>query len=122
MNIYTLIADILVILHFIFILFTIFGGFLVFKWKKISYIHITAVIWAVLIEIKGWICPLTPLEQKFRDLSGYGGYKESFIEHYIEPLIYPQGLTKDISYILAILLIAINIAIYLALIYRKRRI
>ncbi len=85
-------ADFLVVLHLGFILFVILGGFLVQKWRRVLLIHLPAVVWGVLIEFQGWICPLTPLEQKFRMAAGEEGYSGGFIQHYLLPIIYPDAL------------------------------
>ncbi|WP_234697194.1 DUF2784 domain-containing protein [Nitrosophilus alvini] len=105
-------ADILVILHFIFILFVLFGGFLVLRRRWIMYLHIPAVIWGALVEIKGWICPLTPWEQYFRQISGEEGYTGGFIEHYLLHIIYPAGITREIEILLGIFVIVLNLGIY----------
>ena len=88
---YSLTADLVVILHFGFILFALFGGFLVLKWRRLVWVHLPAVIWGSLVELVGWYCPLTPLEQSLRRLAGEGGYNGGFIEYYLVPLIYPVG-------------------------------
>jgi hypothetical protein len=107
-----LIADLLVLLHLGFILFVVLGGVLVLKWRWLAWLHIPCVIWGVLIELHGWICPLTPLELHFRQLAGEVGYHGGFIDHYLVPLIYPPGLTSDLQIALAVILLIINLALY----------
>ena len=58
----------------LFILFVVLGGLLVFRWPTVKWFHIPAVLWGVLIEFSGWICPLTPLENKLRIAGGKNGY------------------------------------------------
>ncbi len=107
-----ILADLLVMIHFGFILFVVFGGLLVYRYKKVIYFHIPALIWGVLIEFYGWICPLTVMENKLRSHYGYGAYSSGFIEHYIIPVIYPVELTTAIQIILSIALILFNIFVY----------
>lgn len=110
---YWLLANALVLLHLVFILFVVGGGLLV-AWKKsFVWLHLPAAIWGALIEFMGWICPLTPLENHFRRLSGTSGYEGGFIEHYLLPLIYPETLTAATQYVLGGLVLAINFLIYL---------
>jgi len=109
---YSIAADIVVIVHLIFVAFVVLGGLLVIKKRKIVYFHIPAVIWGTLIEFFGWICPLTPLEQKLRMLAGQSGYSESFIEHYIIPVLYPDFLARDLQIFLGLFVIIINLVIY----------
>ena len=107
-----IIADFLVGIHLTFIVFVVFGGILVIRWKWVVIIHLPAAIWGALIEFQGWICPLTPLEQHFRHLAGQAGYSGGFIEHYFVPLIYPGGLTRSIQIWIGIFVIGINLTIY----------
>ena len=85
------------------------------------FIHLPAVIWACLIEFKGWICPLTPLEKWLREVSGAEGYQEGFIEHYLIPIIYPAGLTEGVQLMLGVIVIVINLCIYAFVLYRLNK-
>lgn len=114
-------ADFIVFLHFLFILFVVFGGLLLFKWKWIAWIHVPAAVWGALIEFVGWICPLTPLENKLRLAGGDEPYSVSFIEQYIVPLVYPSGLTRDIQVELGIGVVVVNIAIYAVFFLKRTR-
>jgi len=114
------VADIVVLLHFAFILFVTLGGLLVFRWKALAWLHVPAVVWAALIEFTGWICPLTPLENVLRRASGSSAYSSTFIEHYLVPLIYPSGLTRTTQILLGLCVIFINATIYAVLLVRSR--
>lgn len=105
-------ADIVVLLHLIFILFVLMGGILAIWWRKVAWVHIPAAGWGVLIEFAGWFCPLTPLENRFRIKGGEAGYPGGFVEEYILPVIYPAGLTREIQIILGIFVITVNLVIY----------
>ena len=116
---YRFTADLVTILHLLFIVLVVLGGLLVLRWPRLAWVHVPIVIWGFLIEVMGWICPLTPLEQKLRLAAGERGYEGSFIDHYIVPLMYPQGLTYSMRMVLAGIIAVLNISIYLWLI-RKR--
>ncbi len=105
-------ADVLLLLHLGFVLFVVLGGLLVVKWLWLAWLHLPCVLWGALIEFGGWLCPLTPLEQRFRAAAGEGGYSGSFIEHYVTPLIYPAGLTRGTQIMLGLMVVIINIAVY----------
>ena len=109
---YELAADIILIIHFLFILFVIFGALLFFVAKKIVFIHIPAIIWGSYIELTHSICPLTYLENWFLHKANLTTYSEGFIQNYLVPIVYPTNLTKDIQIYLGIALILINIVIY----------
>jgi hypothetical protein len=115
-----LLADFIVFIHFSFILFVIFGGFLVLKWRRLIWLHLPAAMWGALIEFAGWICPLTILENRLRSASG-GEYVSGFIEHYIIPIIYPSALTREIQVALGLAVILLNLLVYSKLFLKRTR-
>jgi uncharacterized protein DUF2784 len=112
-------ADLVLIVHLSFIVFVIFGGLLALKWHKAIWIHIPCAIWGALIEFFGWICPLTYLENYFREIANVSRYETSFIQHYLLPIIYPPGLTTDIQILLGVIVIVMNFIIY-SVVWRYR--
>jgi len=117
---YRLLADLVVILHLAFVAFALFGGLLALKWKRIVWLHVPAAMWAAAIEFGGWVCPLTPLEIWLRGQGGELGYRSDFIEHYILPLLYPATLTREVQFVLGVVVLAVNIAGY-AWLWRRWR-
>lgn len=109
---YLLLADLIVILHLGFIVFAALGALLAFKWPRLVWLHLPAVIWAAITEFMGLICPLTPLENWLRQEAGADPYQTSFISHYLLPLIYPPGLTPSIQWLLGGILVMLNVLIY----------
>ncbi len=118
---YGLLADLTVLLHAAFILFAVFGGLLAVRWPRIAWLHVPAVLWAAFMEFSGRICPLTPLENHYRELAGESGYTGGFIEHYILPVIYPAGLTRDIQLGLGLGVLVVNIVAYGIVIRRSMK-
>ena len=114
-------ADILVVLHLAFVLFVLLGGLLVYRWPRWAWLHVPAFAWGAVIEFNGWICPLTPLEQRFRAAAGEGGYSGGFVEHYLLPMLYPEGLTREIQLGLGLLVLGVNAVVYGAWLWRMRR-
>lgn len=112
-------ADLVVLLHFLFVLFVVLGGILVLRWPKLAYVHLPVALYGGLIEFVGWVCPLTPLEKRLRESAGLQGYEGGFVEHYILPVMYPAGLTRSVQLALGALVILINLAIY-AVVVRQR--
>lgn len=100
------------LLHLGFILFVLFGGFLVLKWPRMMWLHLPAAAWGVLIEFAGWWCPLTRWENHFLAQAGRAGYSGGFVAHYIMPIIYPAGLTRETEIAIGVLVLAVNLAIY----------
>jgi len=110
-------ADTVVVVHMGFVLFVIFGGFLVLRWRWLALIHLPAAAWGVLIEFFAWNCPLTPLEQRLRLAAGEASYSEGFIEHYILPVLYPVPLTRSMEIVLSTAVLVLNGAIYGLVLY-----
>ena len=115
---YELAAGIILIIHFLFILFVVFGALLFFVATKIIFIHFPALIWGSYIELTNSICPLTYLENWFLHKANLTTYSEGFIQNYLMPIVYPASLTKDLQIYLGIALIVINIVFY-AFIFNK---
>lgn len=117
---YTLAADAVVLLHLGFVLFVVAGGLLVFRWRRVALLHLPAVVWAVLLEFRGWLCPLTPLELSLRASGGQAGYSGGFVEYYILPVLYPAELDSTLQIALGIFVIVINVAVYGWLLWRLK--
>jgi hypothetical protein len=115
--IYRYAADAVLLLHLAFIVFAVLGGLLVVWWRGVLFLHLPALVWGVFVELSGRICPLTSLENTLRLKAGTVGYSESFVEHYLLGVIYPDGLTREIQYFLGALVAVINFIIYLWLFY-----
>ncbi|WP_444633309.1 DUF2784 domain-containing protein [Cupriavidus oxalaticus] len=105
-------ADLVVIVHGLFIVFVVAGGLLVLRWPRLAWVHLPAAVWGVLIEWSGWICPLTPLENALRRAAGEAGYSGGFVERYLLPLIYPAGLTPAVQLWLGLVVLVVNVAVY----------
>jgi hypothetical protein len=117
---YRVLADAVLILHLAFILFVVLGGWLVAIRPKLIWLHLPVVAWGALVELMGLTCPLTPLENWLRDRGGETGYSGGFIDHYLTPLMYPAGLTRGMQLALGGFVIAINLAAYAMIWYRRR--
>jgi hypothetical protein len=109
---YRLLADLVVGVHMLFVVFVVLGGLLVPRWPRMVWLHLPAAVWGALIEFAGWICPLTPLEQRLRGLAGEAGYRGGFIEHYALPVLYPAGITREVQLALGVLVVVLNLAVY----------
>ena len=119
--IYNFLADLVVVLHGLFVLFVLLGGFLLFWKSSVAWYHIPAVFWAAGIEFLGWICPLTPLENMLREKAGVAGYDTGFVEHYIVPILYPASLTRQMQINLGIIVLSINVGLYLIVWHSLRK-
>jgi len=116
---YSLLADLVVVIHFLFILFVIFGGLLVLHKRSWALLHIPIAVWGALVEFTGWICPLTPLENWLRLQGGGPAYTTDFIDRYVVSLIYPSSLTRSQQLFLGLGVILINGTIYSWIMWRR---
>lgn len=116
-------ADLLVLIHFSFIIFVVLGGLLLLRWPRMGWVHLPAAAWGAWVEFAHIVCPLTPLEKRLRRIAGETGYEGGFIDRYITPLVYPDGLTDDLSFFLGSFVITVNALIYAVVLYvhHKRR-
>ena len=109
-------ADLVVVVHAGFVVFVVLGGLLAVRWPKVAWLHLPAVAWGALVELAGWGCPLTPLEQHLRGLAYEGG----FVERWCLPILYPDGLTRPVQVVLGILVLSVNLLVY-GLVLRRAR-
>ena len=118
---YRLLATLTVVVHLAFILFVVLGGLLVLRWRKMAPVHLACAAYGVAIELGGWICPLTPLENSFRRQAGQVGYEGGFVDHYLLPILYPSPFPRRLSWALAGAVLLVNTAVYGLLLARRPR-
>ncbi|HEX9080295.1 MAG TPA: DUF2784 domain-containing protein [Desulfuromonadaceae bacterium] len=117
---YSLLADATVLVHALFVLFVVCGGLAVLRWPRLAWLHLPAVVWGVAIEWTGGICPLTYLENHWRRMGGAAGYGGTFVQRYLEPLLYPLGLTLRSQVVLGFAALLVNLVVYGYLGKRRR--
>ncbi len=117
---YRFLADLLVLAHIGFVVFAVAGGLLALRWRVVIWWHFPAACWAVFVQTSRGYCPLTSWENQLRLLGGQAGYPNSFVDHYLLPILYPPGLTREPEALPGIVLLAINIAVYGWLLSRRR--
>lgn len=119
-TLYGLLADVVLLLHLGFVVFVVAGGLLALRRPRIVWLHLPCAAWGAFIELVGWICPLTPLENRLRQAAGQAGFEGGFVEHYVIPLLYPGNLTRGLQVVLGLGVIVANAVIY-ALVWRRWR-
>jgi hypothetical protein len=116
---YRIAADSVLLAHFLFAAFAVFGGILVafdFDW---AWLHVPAVLWSAVVNLKGWTCPLTPLENRLRVRSGESGYGGGFIQHYVGRAVYPRGMPRKLELVAGFSILAGNALVYALLLMFK---
>ena len=118
---YAALASLVLAVHGAFVLFVVAGGALVLRWPRVAWAHLPAAAWGAGIELAGGICPLTPLENRLRELAGQAGYDGGFVEQYLLAWLYPDGLTREIQLALGLAVVIVNVAVYATVWMRSRR-
>ena len=114
---YRLLADLVVVVHLVFIAFVAVGGLLAIKWPLLVRLHLPVVLWAAAIVTIGFTCPLTPLEKHLRRRAGASSYDGGFVDHYLNDVVYPGRYTALARVIVA----AVILGGYTALLAQNRR-
>jgi len=109
---YPFLADLVLVVHLAFVVFVLYGGLLILKWRWIAWLHLPAAVWGAVVEFTGWICPLTPLEVWLRAQGGETSYSSDFIAQYLLPVLYPVDLTRGIQLLLGTVVVVLNAAVY----------
>jgi hypothetical protein len=118
---FRILSDATVVLHLAFVAFVLFGGLLVLRWPRVAWLHLPAVAWGAWIEFAGTVCPLTPLENWFREQGGRHAYNSGFVEQYLLPILYPDALSRELQWTLGGLVLVLNAAVYGVVLHRRRR-
>lgn len=118
---YLLAANFVLVLHLAFIGLVLLGGLVVLRRPRFAFIHLPAAVWGVLVEAMGWYCPLTDLEDYLLRRTGEAGYATGFLERYLLALIYPEGLTREVQWMLAGVVVVVNAGIYGWVLIRRQR-
>ncbi|MEN8008633.1 MAG: DUF2784 domain-containing protein [Candidatus Krumholzibacteriota bacterium] len=118
---YRIAADGVVIIHLCFILFVFLGGLTLFWRPWMIWIHVPAALWGGMVELFGVYCPLTPLENHLRRAASAEAYSGGFVDHYIMPIVYPPGLTRETQVVLGVVILALNLTLYFIFFARKRK-
>jgi hypothetical protein len=105
-------ADLVLVVHLLFIVFVVAGVFLAWRWPRVVWVHLPAMVYGALIEFVGFTCPLTPLQDYLLRRGGQTGYRGGFISHYLIQVIYPAGLTRGIQIGLGVFVVLVAVVGY----------
>lgn len=117
-----IVADALVVVHFAFVLFVVFGGFLSLCRPWIAWLHLPCAGWGALVEFADLACPLTTLEHALRGMDAEAG----FVARLLMPVLYPDlalpgVLTPTVRFALGAGVVVVNVAVYGWAFKRRRR-
>jgi hypothetical protein len=108
-------ANLVLLGHFLFVLFAVFGGFAILLDRRWAWLHVPVVAWSSIVNLAGWTCPLTPLEKRLRVAARQSGYEGGFVQHHIGPLVYPGGMPRRFELVAGISIVLWNAVVYAVL-------
>jgi hypothetical protein len=118
--VYSVLADLVVLVHLAFVVFVALGGLMAIRWPRVAWVHLPAMAWGVVVEIFRLTCPLTPLENRLRRAGGERGYAGDFIEHIARRVLYAE-ITPEVQIALGLVLLGANVVVYAFAIHRWRK-
>jgi hypothetical protein len=83
-------ASVVLAVHLIWIVWVIFGWLIACNRPLLRWLHLGSLLYGIFIEIAPWPCPLTVLEQWLESQPSGTAYREPFLVHYLEALVYPD--------------------------------
>lgn len=98
-------ADATAVVHVGFLVFVVVGGFVALRWRWVVAPHLMAAAWGLAITVFGFECPLTAVENRFRNRAGEGDLPGGFIDTYIEGVLYPQQYVEEARLAVAIVVL-----------------
>jgi len=117
--IYGLAADLILLVHLLFVAAVVSGGLAWLWWRWAPLVHLPIAAWGAVVELAGRLCPLTVWENALLHAAGEVGYEGGFVGHYLLGVLYPEGLTRDVQVALGIGVLVVNAVIY-TWIWRRR--
>lgn len=105
-------ANLVLLTHFVVVLLAVFGAVGVLVHPAWLWVHVPIVVWSSVVNLAGWTCPLTPMENRLQ-IAGYGpGYEGGFVHHYIGPLVYPGGMPRQLELVAGVSIVVWNGLVY----------
>jgi uncharacterized protein DUF2784 len=95
-------AELIMVVHFVVLVFLIVGGFLAWHWRGLIYPHLAMATWGILVVAFPLSCPLTAGENFFRVRAGEPELVDGFIDHYIDGVLYPQSAAGAVQLLVAV--------------------
>lgn len=116
---YLIAADLVLVAHVLFIGFVVVGSFLTWRWPRVIWVQLPAMVYGALVELAGFACPLTAIQNYLLRRGGEAGYRGGFISHYLVQVIYPPGLTRGLQIGLGLFVVLIAVIGYGGYLHRN---
>lgn len=100
-EIITLLADMVLLAHFGLVVFVVgglaiilVGNLLAWQWVNNPWFRLAHIAAIAVVVAESWLgitCPLTTLESWLRAQAGVSGYEASFIEHWVQRILFHEA-------------------------------
>jgi len=98
-------ADAVVVTHLAYLVFVAVGGILAWRWRRLIWVHLASVAWALGILVIGQDCPLTELQRWAEEQAGRTADGRGFVDRYIEGVVYPERFTVVLRVLVGVLVL-----------------
>ncbi|MFD7656843.1 DUF2784 domain-containing protein [Actinosynnema sp. NPDC059797] len=106
-------AESVMVVHFGVLGFLVVGGFLAWRWPRVAYFHAAMAAWGLLVVLFPIPCPLTWLENTFREAAGQEPLAVGFIDTYIDGVLYPDSAARLVQVLVALVVLGSWVGLYL---------
>ena len=110
-HLYSALAAIVLVLHLTFILWVVFGATVTRRRPMLRWLHLSSLVWGMVIELFPWTCPLTLAENWLESRAGIAPYQGGFLLHYLDALVYPN-ISESLLTAVGIAVCVLNLGIY----------
>jgi Protein of Unknown function (DUF2784) len=110
-----------ILLHLVFIATVVLGALLLWRWPRLVWVQLPVFLWGAVVNLQGWPCPLTTLENALRAHGGLAPYPESFVSHYLLPRGVAQAAGRHTELAIGLFVVVVNLVVYAAVLLRWRR-
>jgi hypothetical protein len=117
---FRLAASAVVLLHLAFIAAVVVGGLLVLRRPRLAAFQLPIFAWGAAVNLAGWPCPLTALENGLRARGGLPTYPGAFVTHYLLPVDGPRLGGLRVESAIGIFILLVNALVYAILLWRWR--
>ena len=115
---YSVLADAILFLHLLFILWIILGAVFTRNHPLLRWVHLACVVWGILIEVLPWTCPLTWAENWSKTKAGLTPYQGGFMLHYLGALVY-TNISPNLVTAVGVSICLFNLGIYVFRFHRR---
>jgi hypothetical protein len=98
--------------HVLYVFFVVLGSALVLRWPSLLWVHVLAVLWAVVTMTTDLGCALTSWEKSLWRRGGREPYPEGFLVHYVLRMEASNEDTHRYHVALGVGVLVLNVVVY----------